>query len=519
MKTVEEKTTSIETDDKKDTQTKKQMILEASQYMLSSYRMEISDAGELMYADLETPGVFKYITEHFKSLLAFDSVKSRVLTKNEVDIALAIVKDQILGKIEDGEREEISIVPRNAVGADGTAYLDTAHRNHGVIAIKPDGTWEDNAEISEDIGFSRTKILGKIDVDTDAKLEDLHGLRNFINVKDVDLTAVLTWSIFRTILPQGDCPILLAHGERGSGKTTTTERLKWLLDPMMNRDTQSFVIPHSPEDVRIKVGSVSSQVFDNVTSFSQSMSDLLCQAVTGSADATRELYTTSDVAITSFRRGIAMSCVTVPTMREDLQTRTVLVEFSSLEGAHESKAVLDKAWYDAVPRLRGAIFCLAAEALKRYTENKRDYKGLSRLSDYTILAQYVYDILIENGLIDEKTPDFETHFKQVNDNLNRESIPDVVRFMIENDDVQELQGTATQILGKVRSMAIESSHPIGLWKGSGQWFARTLKESMPTVREYFDVSVKELKAGNEWSLVRKEKVSPEIDPLLEDEDN
>jgi hypothetical protein len=96
-------------------------------------------------------------------------------------------------------------------------------------------------------------------------------------------------------------PALVLYGEKATAKSTLQELIKMLVDPSVIR---TLAFSRNIEGMIQKLAHNYICYFDNVSKISESISDILCRAVTGSGFSKRELFTNDDDVIYNFIRCI-----------------------------------------------------------------------------------------------------------------------------------------------------------------------------------------------------------------------
>ena len=110
---------------------------------------------------------------------------------------------------------------------------------------------------------------------------------DLLNVKDDDNKLLLKCYIVSLFIPDIAKPILMLHGEQGSGKSTLQELIKMLVDPSIVK-TLTF-----PRDINELIQQLSHNYiayYDNISVIKEQNSDALCRAVTGTGFSKRQLY-------------------------------------------------------------------------------------------------------------------------------------------------------------------------------------------------------------------------------------
>ncbi len=105
----------------------------------------------------------------------------------------------------------------------------------------------------------------------------LDELRGFLNIDDDDWVLIRAFlvSALRPALP---CPILVAKGEQGAGKSTACRMISSLIDP------RTSALRGAPREVRDLVAAARNSwlvCFDNLSHLPQDLADAACRLATG----------------------------------------------------------------------------------------------------------------------------------------------------------------------------------------------------------------------------------------------
>lgn len=161
-------------------------------------------------------------------------------------------------------------------------------------------------------------------------------LRTFVNVEDDDGLALLwAWLLCaaRPFAEGGAYPILLVHGEQGSGKTGAARAMQALLDPST---LTGRALPREERDVFISAMNRHLFACDNVSSIGDGFSDALCRIATSGGFSARALHTDGDEVIFSVTRPLLLNGIPSTILgRPDLADRAINVELRPLRQRRE----------------------------------------------------------------------------------------------------------------------------------------------------------------------------------------
>jgi putative DNA primase/helicase len=196
----------------------------------------------------------------------------------------------------------------------------------------------------------------------DAKPADL---RAFVNVEDDDALALLwAWLVcaVRPFAEGGSYPILLLHGEQGSGKSGASRALQALADPST---LTGRALPREERDLFITAANRHLLAFDNLSSIGDGFADCLCRIATGGGFSARALHTDGEEVIFSVVRPLLANGIPATLLsRPDLADRALALELKPLrERREEAELAADFA------RMRPGLLGLLCDGLSSALRN------------------------------------------------------------------------------------------------------------------------------------------------------
>lgn len=311
-------------------------------------------------------------------------------------------------------------------------------------------------------------------------IDKLSSLFNLHSHKDRLLLLVYIISLF---VPDMAKPILLLYGSKGSAKTTSFELIKSIADPDII-ETLSF-----PKDVNDLVQILNHSYvsyFDNISSISQSTSDLLCRVVTGSSYSKRTLYTVDDTFIYKLKRPIGVNGINIASAKPDFLDRCLIIAVNRI--TKEKRRKEEEVKQDLrllIPDIIGWIFDTLVKVLKYKKENPDKI----RLKEYPRMADFAeYGEIIARCIGFKDNEFVEAYFDNIeiqNEEVIESSV--VAKVIIEFIEGQtEWEGSATY-LHSILTTFLESKDArlarSKAWPNAGNSLSRKLNELTPTLRE------------------------------------
>lgn len=220
----------------------------------------------------------------------------------------------------DGEKHLVHL--RVAADGSGGYYLDIGDEQWRVIHITPRG-WQILNE--SPVLFRRSKQAKPVPIPlAGGTLADLKALANVEDVDDLLLVTVL----IDYLRPDTAYPVTELIGEQGSGKSTTAENMRRLIDPKsVNLKSKT----KSVEDLFINARNNHFVCLNNLSRLSGDEQDAICNLSTGGGYASRKLYTNDEEVTYEAKRPVLLNGINPVTTQSDLVSRVVRIECPSLE--------------------------------------------------------------------------------------------------------------------------------------------------------------------------------------------
>jgi hypothetical protein len=240
---------------------------------------------------------------------------------------------------------------------EGKLYLDLCDEAWRAIEIDPDG-WRIVDRPAPKFRRSR----GSQALPEPQSGGSLDELRGFLNIDDngwVLIKAFLV-SALRPALP---CPILVAKGEQGAGKSTACRVISSLIDP------RTSALRGAPREVRDLVAAARNSwlvCFDNLSHLPQDLADAACRLATGGGFGGRELYSDWDEAIFDATRPLVFNAIPdLGATRPDFLDRSLIIEFRDIKPeARRDERLFWQEFEAARPRILAALLDAVALGLK-----------------------------------------------------------------------------------------------------------------------------------------------------------
>jgi hypothetical protein len=205
-------------------------------------------------------------------------------------------------------------------------------------------------------------------------------LRRFLNVDHQGWTLIKAFLV-AALRPGVPCPILVAKGEQGAGKTTACRIISALIDP---RTGSMRGVPREVRDLTAAARNSWLVCFDNLSQLPEELADAACRLATGGGFGGRELYSDHDEAIFDATRPLVFNAIPdLGAARPDFLDRALIIEFQNLKP--EMRADEAQFWRDFEqlrPRILGALLDAASAGLRNLPNLRLDQ--LPRMADFAL---------------------------------------------------------------------------------------------------------------------------------------
>lgn len=330
---------------------------------------------------------------------------------------------------------------------------------------------------------------------TPSKNGNIQALRQFVNISsDEDWALFLVFAI-STFIPSFPQPVLVLTGSQGAGKTTPMRMLKKLVDPSKLPSTGS---PSDQEEMSRLADKHLLLFFDNLSSLSSKVSDILCKLVTGDGFSRRTKYTDDDETIFVSKRAIMMKGINSFITRADLLDRTIILELGRIPD--EKRLPEDELWRkfeETRPVILGGIFDVLSKAMSLYGYNVP--AKLPRMADFA-----KWGVAINSAIkqVDENwSIDFIEAYERNIECQNEEAIqanPVAVaaRMLVEKKVVWE--GTITEFFSEFENSGILERRYLTyhtMWPSNPSGIGRSLVRAETNLRRA-NISVEHFRRNN-----------------------
>ncbi|CAN5860523.1 hypothetical protein BH23ACT8_BH23ACT8_15730 [soil metagenome] len=347
---------------------------------------------------------------------------------------------------------------------DGAIWLDLADAAWRAVQITAAG-WRVVAD--PPVRFRRRRGMDPLPAPESGG--HLAELRRFVNISDEDWPLVAAF-LAAAVRPTGPYPVLNIYGLQGSGKSSTTKMLRRLIDP---NAADLRRLTRDERDLIIAATNGAMVVFENVSGLQPWQSDALAALATGTGYATRTLYENDEETIFSACRPIILNGISGLAARADLLDRSVLIELPDLVDTRPEKE-LWPAYYEARPRMLGALLSAAARGLERIS-------GVSLIRPPRMADFAEWGVACEPGLgLDEGA--FLVAYLRNRTAAQAAAMEESPVAAVVSDWIADV-GAWTGTAGEAHAeLTTDERRRSKTWPESGQAMASALKRATPALR-------------------------------------
>ena len=272
----------------------------------------------------------------------------------------------------DGEESPINLRVANHRGK---LYLDLCDRAWRAVEIDAEGWRIVNRPPPR---FHRAR--GSRPLPAPERGGSLDELRRFLNVDHQGWTLIKAFLV-ATLRPSVPCPILVAKGEQGAGKTTACRIISALVDP---RTGALRGVPREVRDLTAAARNSWIVCFDNLSHLPEELADAACRLATGGGFGGRELYSDHDEAIFDATRPMVFNAIPdLGAARPDFLDRAMIVDFLEMKPEmRRDEAQFWREFEKVRPRILGALLDAAAAGLRNLPNVRLDQPP--RMADFAI---------------------------------------------------------------------------------------------------------------------------------------
>lgn len=395
----------------------------------------------------------------------FWNVNRKALSTEALQAALGVLEGQA---VFEGKQEPVHL---RTAWHDGALYYDLCDAHWRAVKVTGEG-WA--LEVSPPVRFRRySHMAPQVEPRGGGCLDALWGFVNISPERESN-RRLLKRALITALIPDIPRPIVVLHGDQGSGKSFAARVLGGLVDP------SEAPLVRAKEEAELVQGLAHHYVaiLDNLSFLPESLSDLLSRAVTGEGFTKRQLYTDEEDVTFTYRRWIILSGIALVITKPDLLDRPIIFELERMpdDMRHEER-VLWQRFHEQRPRLFGAQLDALAGAIREYAGVT--LHRLPRMADFGRWA-----VAVDRGL-GEGAEQFALDFSENVQRQNEEAIagsPTATVLLAFFETRTEWEGQAHELLGDLQHQAEVLGFHRRQFPGSASSLSRKLREVRPSLK-------------------------------------
>ncbi len=304
-------------------------------------------------------------------------------------------------------------------------------------------------------------------------IEELRGL--FGNLSQEHFALVVTW-VMSCVKDTGDFPILMVHGESGSGKSVLTKLLMDLVDP---RNEKALSIPKDDRALIVLAKQTWSIGFENLSHIPSWLSDAMCRLASGDAFVAVKLYTDDELALHKAKRPIIVNGIPRLAEREDLASRVLSINLPPFTDDRLTEPEIMVRWHKVKPRILGGLLDGVCGAL-------RNVDGVTLPEQPRIVGALKWATAAEANFGFDDGAVFKAWQASAREGAQAAFEADVVAIVltsfIRGLTTKAWEGTSTQLFEQLSLHATEAQRKSKLWPASPAGLTNRIDRAAPLLR-------------------------------------
>jgi len=275
---------------------------------------------------------------------------------------------------------ELPVSKQRIACYEGRYYLYLADDSQTVIEYSATG-WHVCENSPVKFIFDKYKSALPIPRSSDGKIDTLWDLARINNTPD---QLVVTAVLVKALVPGGTDPILAISGYAGSGKTTTANCLRSMVDPF----TKGKVLAKIPEIDHIAIHAMQRRILaiDNISHITADQSDTLCNVSTGGGFSKRTLFSDSEETILDVQNLTILTSIGNVVTKPDLLERSIVIDMSRItDDERESESSLSHGLELHHSAILGGLLNITVAAL--HHRDNSEPPRYSRMVEFTHLGE------------------------------------------------------------------------------------------------------------------------------------
>lgn len=353
---------------------------------------------------------------------------------------------------------------------------------------------------------------------------DYRNLLKSLNLKTKDdELLVLTWPLVAAISSISHAPLIF-HGAPGACKSGSISALRGLLDPSAPMHTY---VQKNVDDAALYIEQNAIPAFDNLTTITKDVENVMCLAATGGAFTTRRLYKNDEMVAYQLKRAMLITALELPTRAPDFLDRAIVVALDRVTpDKRRPESQVKREYAQDLPGILGGMCDHLSKMLDLYGKVILP-ADLPRMGDHVIWG------CVAAVALDYSQDDFIKAYNRAALRAQQNALEDddfatvLVNFLYDTK-LSEMESYVSEVLEALRDYAAKRGIGRGVLPKAPNVFSRRLKE----ITKYLELAGWQCellpldKRGRPVSFTQLSPAEPDVDqevdlapasePMLED---
>jgi putative DNA primase/helicase len=301
-------------------------------------------------------------------------------------------------------------------------------------------------------------------------------LRSFFgNLTETHFALVVAW-LMSCLRDTGVFPVLMVHGESGSGKTILTKLLMDLIDP---RDEKALSIPKDDRALIVFAKQTWLLGFENISHIPAWFSDAMCRLASGDSFVAVKLYTDDELAIHKAKRPIIVNGIPRLAEREDLASRTFSISLPPFASDRLTEPELLERWHQARPRILGGLLDGVCSAL-------RNVAAITLPEEPRLVGALKWATAAEANFGFDDGETFRAYQDSAKETIQAAFEADIVAIVLTGFlralSTHAWEGTPSQLFDAINVFASDQQRKVKSWPASPAGLTNRIERAAPLLR-------------------------------------
>lgn len=291
-----------------------------------------------------------------------------------------------------------------------------------------------------------------------------------LKTKDDELL-VLTWPLVAAISSISHAPLIL-HGAPGACKSGSISALRGLLDPSAPMHTY---VQKKVDDAALYIEQNAIPAFDNLTTITKDVENVMCLAATTGSIAKRRLHKNDELVTYKLNRAMLITALELPTSAPDFLDRAIVVALDRVTpDKRRPESQVKREYAQDLPGILGGMCDHLSKMLDLYGKVTLP-ADLPRMGDHVIWG-CVAAVALDYSQDDFINAHNRAALRAQQNALEDDDFATVLVDYLDSTDLPEVEGYVSEVLDYLKEHADECGIGRGVLPKAPNVFSRRLKE-------------------------------------------